>query len=479
MGTVTKSIGTAARDYSLPQSWEDALPANLVTDGNAQRGVMYNDSEFTSTLVISGQTTNSTNNITVTCATGNSFRDNASKATNRLTYNQANGVGIRTTAGYGAQVIQVSTANTLIDGLQIKATGTGTPGATLAGSGTIMQNCIVSAVHRSNVNSYVVIVDTCMIRNCLVIANSANTMSGVLLSAGAKAINCTLVRPSNFTAGGKAWNSVHGTNTVRNCLTFGFTDTATGTYAADGHNASDMSTTPGSTSNLVSQTYANFFEQSSAGGSVEDFRLKTGSPAINAGVTDTTDIPTADDIIGTARSSWDIGCWEFGSSVQTYSYTATGGMTVAGTAPTVKTITRAVSGGMVLTGTAAAVRGIFEPTPTGGINLAGTSAMARGRGVTPSGGLSFSGAADFVRTCTRAITGGVTFSGTSPMDTIKSFVYTAVGGFSLSGVAAFIRTCTRAVSGGFTFSGTSPYENGNSLTSISSWIIRLRRLGRR
>lgn len=318
MGTVTKTIGTSSRDYSTLQAWEDALPANLVTDGNAQVGECYNDSEFTARVSISGQTTDSTNSITLKCASGQSFRDHADRLTNRLAYNQANGVAVRTTTGYASAVIVVTSNNVLIDGLQIKATGTQTPALNATGTANVVRNCIISAVARNNTNDFVARVSgssSNLIANSLVIADASNSCTGVSIVSGANAVNCTVVRPSNRTAGGKAFHAAYNTSTVKNCAIFGFSVTSTGTYASDGHNVTDHTAAPGSTGNVTSATYANQFVQSSTGSSVEDFRIVgTGADLDDAGVTDTTNIPAGDDIVGQTRSTWDVGCWEYVAS---------------------------------------------------------------------------------------------------------------------------------------------------------------------
>ena len=66
--TVVKSIGTTGRDYSTLQAWEDACPANLVSDDKIWKGECYNDSEFTSGLHVSGITTDSTRYVWLTAA---------------------------------------------------------------------------------------------------------------------------------------------------------------------------------------------------------------------------------------------------------------------------------------------------------------------------------------------------------------------------------------------------------------------------
>ncbi len=57
--TITKSIGTTARDYSNLTTWEADIPANLVTADEVWVGEVYNDSEITgtATTTIGGHTT--------------------------------------------------------------------------------------------------------------------------------------------------------------------------------------------------------------------------------------------------------------------------------------------------------------------------------------------------------------------------------------------------------------------------------------
>jgi hypothetical protein len=57
-----RTIGSGG-DYSTLQAWEDASPANLVTDGNIWRGLMlsgFNASASGTILTIAGSTVDST-----------------------------------------------------------------------------------------------------------------------------------------------------------------------------------------------------------------------------------------------------------------------------------------------------------------------------------------------------------------------------------------------------------------------------------
>ena len=109
--TVVKSIGTASRDYSTLQAWEDAAPANLVTADQVWKGECYNDSTFTAGVTISGITTDATRYIWLTAAAGQSFADHPENA---LDYNAANGVAI---SAYDVCIVS-SVVNVKIDRLQ-------------------------------------------------------------------------------------------------------------------------------------------------------------------------------------------------------------------------------------------------------------------------------------------------------------------------------------------------------------------------
>ena len=477
MGTVTKSIGSGGgRDYSTLQAWEDALPANLVTDGNAQVGECYNDSEFTAKLSISGQTTNSTNNITLKAASGQSFYDHANKLTNRLAYNQSNGVAIRTTASYDGTVILVDTNNVTLRGLQVKSTGVGTFTISHNGgpTGFVIDKCIVSGVSRSNLNSFVVGIygsTSNRITNSLVILDSNAANSLLQLGLGAKAINCTLVRPSNRTAGGRVATAPYATSTIRNCAIFGFTSAPSGTFDSDGHNVTDYTSAPGSTGNVTSATYANQFVQSSTGSSVEDFRIVgTGADLDDAGVTDTTNIPAGDDIVGQTRSTWDVGCWEYVSATTTHTTTgdvAGGGATVAGTA-THKTL-HTTSG--TVAGAGAAVAGAAtHPHTTSGVVTGGGAAVAGASDHTTPGG-------------THATTGDVAGGGASVAGTATHLTLHATsgavqgGGAAVTGDSAHLTLHTTtgdASGGGATVAGAASRSGINEARSgvVREWLIQ-------
>lgn len=331
MGTVTKSIGTASRDYSTIQAWEDALPANLVTDGNAQVGECYNDAEFaiasgtTSAVVISGQTTDTTNNITLKCATGQSFRDNANVQTNDLKYNQTNGVAIRKTNNY-VYVISATSNNINLHGLQIKHSGTTATTTTAVASGTNfkMEFCILEGAPADASTRFcgVDVRNTgAILRNNLIISTSANASGCINYNQSANTIvivNNTLVRCSDKSASTSVCIRVnYGTSangTIKNNAIFGWSAISTSgkdaVWGTASNNASDLAISFG-TSNQASLTYTDQFAANGTVSTTQDWKpVSTGSLDEN-GVTDSTHGPI--DIAGTSRpsgSAYDIGCWE-------------------------------------------------------------------------------------------------------------------------------------------------------------------------
>lgn len=371
MAIITNSIGSNARNYSTIQAWQDSLPANIVTSGNSYVGELYNDSEFVSTgtlVAISGHTTDASHTITLKCAAGHSWKDNANKLTNRYTYNVSNGVGLRMTSGFGTAVV-VSIPNVFIDGIQVKAISN--PATCILSNST--SNTIVTDsifVGDPAAAGYVVSFNASggSLRNCIVVANTDYACNGILLASGASAINCTIVRPSNRTFGGSSVKSIYGSSIVRNCALFGFNSAPTGTFNADGHNVTDFSSAPGSSSNLINQTYSLQFLQSSSASSVEDFRLSNTSNCIDVGVNASSFIASSLDAAGTTRpqgSAWDVGSWEFIPPPASTTIIMTGPTTGSVASPSTNftlSTNGTITGSIVITPNDASAGGTFNPT---------------------------------------------------------------------------------------------------------------------
>jgi hypothetical protein len=319
--SITKTVGSASRNYTSLQLAFDSTPADFVADGNAYILECYADSEFVLTgavLTTSARTTDSTHNLTIRAAAGQSWRDNASVQTNAFAYVAANGVAFRTSGTY-LSAFTIGISNVVVDGLQISCTGSPSSPITInsTAAAVTIQNCI--AMGKPAAGGAILAFSgagSCTAINNLLIADTSTACTGVKLSNASIAVGNTIVRPSNRTAGGVAIAATYGTAIVRDCAIFGFASANTGTFNADGHNGTDFSSAPGTTGNVTGLVYANQFVNNSTAVS-PDFKLVSSSGLVDVGVVDTTHIPTATDAANTSRpqgSAWDIGAWEYKSA---------------------------------------------------------------------------------------------------------------------------------------------------------------------
>lgn len=320
-GTITQPI--------IWQLWN----VNFVTMNTSAAG--------TSFLTLTGHSFTTTNTLTITPAPGESFRNQGSSTV--LAFNATNGVSFTLPATTGSQnYFNITDPNVIINGIQFKDPDS-TSGSTIINLNTgannfALRNCIVDGYSQTGGADMFGISSTAvtgmLFTNCLFIdrqAASANIPtikdSGSSTTTG-KVINCTFIGINAQTIAPVTINSTATSSWVlKNTVSIGF---SAGVFAEVGsatalnydHNGTDATKianqgTDGG-SELLSQTVANMFVSSTT-----DFRLKSGSPFINAGVADTTDIPTADDIYGTSRpqgTAWCMGCYEFPVASTVYLY---------------------------------------------------------------------------------------------------------------------------------------------------------------
>ncbi len=318
MGIVTKSIGIGGtHDYTSLQAWEDALPADLVSDGNSQVGECYfngsGDGAFTGTtqlLLISGETTDATHTITLTTGTGQSFRDNASKLTNPLSYSSAVGVGIESSVA-GA-VIQTDVSNVIFKYIQIKALGAyGSCLKTESGTNVTVDS-IIAENGVSSGATVALMRGSQTVKNSLFLMKRDSGMAIMQGSAGTgigfpDCYNCTFVASSDLVVPPtSAIKAIYSTGSLENCAFFGCTAVSAGSTTFTFTTCmTDVASPPSGVTG--GKTYSAQFVRVVI--VLADYQAKAGNN-LQAGTLDVTNAPL--DIIGQTRASpCTIGCWEF------------------------------------------------------------------------------------------------------------------------------------------------------------------------
>jgi len=285
----------------------------------------------TAFLTLTGHALTPTNNLTITPALGEGFRDPG--IVNALAFNAANGVSFTLpNATGGINYFNITDPNITFDGIQFKDPAA-TSGCTVlnlnAGANNFhLRNCIIDGTAQAGAQiiDFASGVTGTLFTNSLLIdrqATNANLVSikdGAASASSATFVNCTFVAINSQSTQFALLSNGTGTTSwlVRNCVSINYlggmlsaTTPAAGEADHCGTNATKVLGAGGTDlgGELLSQTVANMFLSSTA-----DFRLKFGSPFLDTGVTDTTNIPTSDDIFRTARPkgmAWDMGACEY------------------------------------------------------------------------------------------------------------------------------------------------------------------------
>lgn len=329
MATVTKSIGTASRDYSTITAWEADLDNTTLYDaGDVAVGECYDDAAFNEEVNVNGGGTVGLASVQLTVAAGHRHDG---------------------TAGTGARIVRTSAFNVLfqqsvtgsISWLELN--GNGTNSSRCIGNGTdgaetfSVERCLLHGISSNHGSGQGGIDGGTGNRQLTAINNIiwgiVNTDTGTVSAYGIKALATSTHHIANNTIHGVTNDGGSGTaygidyandadTTLRNNLVVdtGGTTSGTkadfnsaGTTATRSNNLSSDATAPG-TGSLTSKTAANQFVSTTSGS--EDCHLKSGADAIDAGY-DMGTTPTGVnlDINGRDRDAegdtWDIGAHEY------------------------------------------------------------------------------------------------------------------------------------------------------------------------
>jgi hypothetical protein len=318
---VTKSIGSGGgRDYSTLQAWFDAAPADLTSADEQHTGECYNDSNsfvdsVGTLLTMTGKTTDSTRFFHLTAGSGQSFQDHANVRTNRLAYNQTNGVGLEASTSYAGNVVLNAPHYTRFSRLQFKC---GTAGHPIAGALGSIDLAFTDCIFQHDVRQ-LCIANTASVKaiNCVFFITTASaSIYGVVVTfyQPNTFIGCTFVRTTDVSAAGRAINASNGAGIVDSCAFFGFTSIINTTASGStGNNATDQSSGLPGSNNQHSVTYNATTPFTQAAVSNYDLRAVAATALAANGLLDATNAPN--DISNTARANPPtIGAWELVSA---------------------------------------------------------------------------------------------------------------------------------------------------------------------
>jgi hypothetical protein len=309
MALITASIGTGARTFASPQAWEDTLVANLVTDGNARRGEVYNDSGAALAGVdFSAHVTDATNYIEMTAASGQSFQDNPSVRSAALTYADTVYAALSTASTYAITVNFSGVVDYFtMSRLMVRSTAASSIPMSSAAGGCnhhVIKDNIFSTVNDTRATMEFWGTST-VIANCLFIHDQTSG-DCVYLRETSTMVGCTVLRTANnSTAGGGVTARNYSTVTLQSTAIFGYTTPAptagVGTFTNSKNNATQAASGLPGTSNQHSVSYTSTTPFTQANASGNDCRAIAGTSLDANGFKDSTNAPS--DITAYARPS--------------------------------------------------------------------------------------------------------------------------------------------------------------------------------
>lgn len=322
----THVVGTGETHTTIA-SFISALPANLVTADEIWTAQLKNQ-EFSESPDFGSPTTDATRFIRIEAASGAGFADVI--GSNPLSYDGANGAAVTSS---DTDTFKTSADYTEIENIQIQNTsGYNRTGLNISASNCKTDNCIVNKtaggaqmIRGDGVGSQT----NNLFRNLLVTNEGTGSATGISFSSpgtGHKVLGCTFLAGDGSAARGTGVSMSYGTDDkflVNGCLFLNFSSdvgyfpiarTSLGDY-----NATDIAAAS-SNLNGANNLYGDDTSPIDANEIVEltvatglDGRLASGAECQGANASPDTD-HLSTDILGTTRSTYDIGCFELAAA---------------------------------------------------------------------------------------------------------------------------------------------------------------------
>lgn len=277
MTDIIKSIGSG-KDYPDPQSFFNAIPANLVAVSERWIGQVYGNVVTTGTAATGTKTTSAAFNIILEPAPGEGFKNNASVATNPLYFDASKGSTL-TFNSVGVTGLDIRTPYTVIRGLQILGNHSSTANvvAIFGALNVEISGNIIHSVATSGVGLFTNSGPGNINNNLIVMTGgSASGMNSDYAGSTLTITGNTIVSSTSSSGTGVYAQSGYGAVHKNNAI-FGYSFVATNASSSSSNNATNGAAYPG-TSNLLNLTQSNQFV------STTDFHVKAGAALLGNGV---------------------------------------------------------------------------------------------------------------------------------------------------------------------------------------------------
>ncbi len=293
----SSSIGTASRDYSTIQGWEDAKDGDLVTQDSTRKGVCYDDSDFNELVDIDGSTTSDSTFMWLTVV-GASRNDGTAYNGAVIDYSGAS-------HGNGVDAIDVIDPWTRVDWLIIRdwVTAGNADGISIEAADCHFKYMIIADGSGSGFISSGG--DNSIVDNSIVHDMGIDGFQGGAGTTDMTWRNCTAY--NNGQDGFDGIDTGNPDNIALNCLSIDNTTDYSNVDAAAGADFNGSGDTSASVFTNNDQNMVATTEFVSVTGGSEDLHIKTGATSIDAG---NTIAAITDDIDGDSRpqgSAYDYG----------------------------------------------------------------------------------------------------------------------------------------------------------------------------